>query len=98
MKDATLGGYIREHERPPAFEGCDGESYTVEIMLDPVSAEGSGAWCAYLFFLRWRDGAPVGHVESGYLSRGASEEEAREAVERMELHEVKALLDRLLSG
>ena len=35
--DLTLGGYLVEHSRPPAFEGVDGEPYTVsaEAEQDP---------------------------------------------------------------
>lgn len=105
MKDATLGGYLGEHERPPSFEGRDGGSYTVELMTEPVGGVGgvgggtaeAGPWRAYLLFVRWRGTEPVGHLESGYLSEGTSEREVREAVERMTLHAVKALLDDLIS-
>ncbi|MEE9245917.1 MAG: hypothetical protein V3U63_06920 [Gemmatimonadota bacterium] len=99
MKDATLGGYLGEHERPPSFEGRDGGSYTVELMAEPEgggTAE-AGPWRAYLLFVRWRGTEPIGHLESGYLSEGTSEREVREAVERMTLHAVKALLDDLIS-
>lgn len=97
MKDATLGGYLREHERPPAFEGPDGDSYTAEIMIDRMAAGETGAWCGYLFFLRWRGQEPVGHVESELLSEADTEEKARAAVEELTLHEVKGLLDRLIA-
>lgn len=97
MKDATLGGYLREHERPPAFAGPDGGMYTVEILTDS-RGEPAKRWYAYLFFLRWQGQEPVDHVETDYLSEGADEEEARTAVERLTLHEVKGLLDRLVAG
>lgn len=96
MKDATLGGYLREHERPPAFEGPDGESYTVDIMSERSGAEAEAPWCAYLFFVRWRGLEPVGHVESDYLSQAGSEAEARARLEKLTLHEVKGLLDELV--
>ncbi len=98
MRDATLGGYVREHERPPAFRGRDGDSYTVEIIADRSDGAGGGRWCAYLFFLRWRGQQPVGHVESEYLTYGETEEEARAGVERLTLKQVKDLLDRLVTG
>jgi hypothetical protein len=98
MKDATLGGYLREHERPPAFEGLDGDSYTVEIITDRPGPGDGGPWCAYLFFLRWQGQQPVGHVESDYLAWAGSEEEARAGVERLTLREVKDLLDKLVTG
>ncbi|KPK80851.1 MAG: hypothetical protein AMS25_08615 [Gemmatimonas sp. SM23_52] len=95
MKDATLGGYIREHERPPAFEGRDGDSYTVEIITE-LSDEGT--WCAYLFFLRWEGDEPIGHVESEYLVEAATEAAVRAEVGKLTLHEVRRVLDGLVSG
>jgi hypothetical protein len=96
MKDATLGGYLQEHERPPAFAGPEGDSYTVEIMTERAGLDEDGPWCAYLFFLRWQGEEPVGHVESGYLVEAESEEAARAALGRLTLHEVKDLLDKLV--
>jgi hypothetical protein len=98
MEDATLAGYRHEHERPPAFEGRDGLTYTVEVMTDRAGPGQQGSWCAYLFFLCWRGNAPVDHVESDFLSRAESESEARAAVEALTLHEVKGILDELVSG
>ena len=96
MRDATLGGYIEEHERPPAFQGADGHSYTVEIICEGGGAGVEGEWKAYLFFLRWRGGEPVGHVESDYLSEAAAEEDARAVLLQLSLHEVKQILDGLV--
>ncbi len=96
MKDATLGGYLREHERPPAFEAGAGDSYTVEIIMNRMGPNDSGPWGAYLFFLRWSGQEPVGHVESEFLSEAETEEEARAAVEELTLHQVKSVLDRLI--
>ena len=98
MKDATLGGYLHEHERPPAFEGSDGASYTVEIMVERAGPGEEGPWCGYLFFLRWEGKDPVGHVESGFLSRTDTEAEARAELEGLMLREVKELLDGLAPG
>lgn len=97
MEDATLGGYLHEHERPPAFEGPGGDSYTVEIMIDRAGSRSEGLWSGYLFFLKWRGSEPVGHLESGFLSEAETEEEARAALEKLTLHDVKRLLDRLVS-
>ncbi len=96
MKDATLGGYLREHERPPAFEAGAGDSYTVEIITNRMGLNESGLWGAYLFFLKWSGQEPVGHVESEFLSEAETEEEARAAVEELTLHQVKSVLDRLI--
>jgi len=95
----TLGGYTAVHDRPAAFEGSDGFSYSVEILAD----EDQGAtprWGAYLFFVKWaRIGAsaPQGHLESDVLVRGTTEAEARERVGAMKLSEVKAVLDELIA-
>ena len=97
MKDATLGGYLSEHERPPGFRARDGESYTVEIVSERAEGEAE-TWRAYLFFPRWAGGAVTGHVESDYLAEAATETEAREAVAGMRLEEVKRLLDTLVQN
>ena len=95
----TLGGYMAVHDRPAAFEGSDGFSYSVEILADD-DHQGADAWAGYLFFVRWaRIGAssPEGHLESGILSRGSTETEARERVGMMALNEVKRVLDELIA-
>lgn len=97
MKDATLGGYLGEHERPPAFEGREGDSYTVEIMVARAGSDESSRWSGYLFFVWWRDAEPIGHLESEFLSEDETEAGARAALEKLTLHEVKALLDELIS-
>jgi hypothetical protein len=68
-KDMTLGGYIEEHDRVPAFEGSDGQPYTIDI--DVVEEGGGfgvdrgaagapagdavaeGSFVAFLVFIRW---------------------------------------------
>lgn len=37
-KDMSLGGYVEEHDRVPAFEGSDGQPYTVDVDVEPVPA------------------------------------------------------------
>ena len=32
--EATIGGYAAVHDRPAAFEGSDGFSYSVEMMAE----------------------------------------------------------------
>jgi hypothetical protein len=99
----TLGGYTAVHDRPAAFEGSDGFSYSVEILADedPTAPGGGGdRWGAYLFFVKWaRIGAsaPEGHVESDVLARGATEEEARARVGALQLADVKLVLDALIA-
>lgn len=95
----TLGGYAAAHDRPAAFEGSDGFSYSVEILSDEDQTRGNEPWGAYLFFVKWaRIGAsaPEGHLESDVLARGTSEAEARERVGAMPLSDVKRVLDELI--
>jgi len=89
--DTTLGGYPAVHGRAPAFEGSDGEPYTVAIETEP-EADG---WAAYLVFVRWaRTGSAImGHLETGDLATGASEAEARAGLEALPLPRVREILD-----
>jgi hypothetical protein len=93
----TLGGYIAVHNRPAAFEGRDGASYSVEIITDADAGRGS-EFSSYILFIRWREGDPVasGHLETPYLSSGNTEEESRRPIEAMKLSEVRAELDKLI--
>jgi hypothetical protein len=96
--ETTIGGYAAVHDRPAAFEGSDGFSYSVEIMAEEAAAP-DGPWAAFFLFVKWaRLGAqsPEGHLESDYLARGATEPEARERLGRTSLDEVKRLLDALI--
>ena len=94
----TIGGYAAVHSRPAAFEGSDGMSYSVEIVVDETEIVGR-AYGAYLLFMRWRRiGAQgiEGHLETDYLAYGASEDAARASVGAMTLNDVKALLENLI--
>lgn len=93
----TIGGYIAVHDRPAAFEGSDGASYSVEIVTDE-SGDKDNPFAAYLLFVRWGHGDPVasGHLETEFLSFAASEEDARRAVGAMPLNDVKTRLDALI--
>jgi len=96
--ERTLGGYAAVHARPPAFEGRDGMSYSVEVLTDETG-EAARPYGAYLLFLRWRRiGASgvEGHLESDFLRWGASAAAARVEAEAMSLLEVKAVLDELV--
>jgi hypothetical protein len=94
VPDATLGGYIAEHNRPPAFEGVDGMPYTVSI-----EAERHGSlrqpWAGYLVFPRWADTGLgiVGHVETDVIANGRTEDEIRAMLGNLSLDRVKSLLD-----
>lgn len=93
VEDTTLGGYPAVHGRAPAFEGCDGEPYTVAVEAERVE-DGDG-WVAYLIFLRWSQtgSAVMGHIETGDLSRGANEQAARDELENYPLGRVREILD-----
>jgi len=94
----TLGGYIAVHDRPAAFEGSDGFSYSVEIVTDSTGDSGA-PFAAYLLFVRWaRIGAqsPEGHLETDYLTSGASEELARAALGAWKLDAVRSALETLI--
>jgi hypothetical protein len=96
--ESTIGGYMAVHDRPAAFEGSDGFSYSVEIMTDDTG-ERAQPWGAFFLFVKWsRIGAqtPEGHLESEYLVRGSSEDEARRRLGALSLGDVKELLDRLI--
>ena len=94
----TVGGYAAVHARPPAFEGADGMSYSVELCADETG-DAAAPWGAYLLFLRWRRvGEPgiAGHLETDFVVRGGSEAEVLGAIGRMPLRTVKASLDTLI--
>jgi hypothetical protein len=96
----TLGGYMAVHDRPAAFEGSDGFSYSAEIVADHTG-ETPAPYSAYLLFVRWaRIGAqsPEGHLETDYLARGATDAEARAQVGAWKLAQVKAALDQLIAA
>ena len=93
----TLGGYHAVHARPAAFEGKDGESYSVEIVIDE-SGDARTPYAAYLLFVRWGHGGSVaaGHLETEYLAFGADEAIVRDQVGLLLLNQVKQLLDQLI--
>jgi hypothetical protein len=94
----TIGGYAAVHARPAAFEGSDGMSYSVEIVVGDTG-DADRPFGAYFMFLRWRRiGAQgiEGHLETDYLAYGATEEEAQAAIGAMMLNDVKAILERLI--
>jgi hypothetical protein len=95
----TIGGYMAVHDRPAAFEGSDGASYSVEIVTD-VSGDLKQPFAGYLLFIRWRTGDPVasGHLETEFIAYGESEDEARALVGALPLNEVKARLDALIKA
>ena len=98
--ESTIGGYMAVHNRPAAFEGSDGFSYSVEILADEMG-DASGQWGAYFLFVKWsRIGAqsPEGHLETDFLLTAATEDDARNALGETSLDDVKSLLDRLIAA
>jgi hypothetical protein len=95
----TIGGYMAVHDRPAAFEGSDGASYSVEIVTD-ASGDKTRPFAAYLLFVRWRQGDPVasGHLETDFLAFADTEENASKLVGAMMLNEVKIRLDDLIKA
>jgi hypothetical protein len=96
----TIGGYIAVHDRPAAFEGSDGFSYSVEILAEQTNDGEPGRWEAFFLFVKWaRIGAqsPEGHLESDYVETGATEREALRRAGEMPLNLVKLLLDGLIA-
>ena len=94
----TIGGYAAVHARPAAFEGSDGMSYSVEIVVDDTEIVGR-PYGAYFMFLRWRrigSQGIEGHLETDYLAYGATEDAARDAIGAMSLSSVKNVLEELI--
>lgn len=93
VDETTLGGYSAVHGRAVAFEGGDGEPYTVAVETERTE-EGEG-WVGYFVFLRWAQtgSAVMGHMETGDLTRGATEAEVRAALEAYPLARVRSILD-----
>ncbi|HEX5179503.1 MAG TPA: hypothetical protein VFW04_09250 [Gemmatimonadaceae bacterium] len=96
--ERTLGGYTAVHARPPAFEGRDGRSYSVSIETD-ATGDAAAPVGAYLLFVQWSPGEPrvSGHLETDFLERAATEDEARERVGALPLERVREMLDALIA-
>lgn len=86
------------HNRPAAFEGRDGASYSVEIVADETG-DSAKPYAGYLLFVRWRAGDPVaaGHLETDYLDYGESQADAIAKVGALKLDQVRGALDNLIA-
>lgn len=95
----TVGGYTAVHARPPAFEGKDGTSYSVEVMTDETGDK-ANPWGGYLLFVKWQSGDPIasGHLETGFLYFARTENEARALTGAMKLNEAVEQLNALIAG
>lgn len=96
--DATLGGYFRVHDRPPAYEGPDGHPYTVSVEVEKT-ANLRTPFAGYLVFPRWAQTGVgiVGHVETPTLAEGATSDEVTEVIGRTSLAEVQRLLEEAIA-
>jgi hypothetical protein len=94
----TVGGYTLVHARPPAFEGKDGVSYSVEVMTDDTG-DPARPWAGYLLFVKWQSGDPVasGHLETDYLVFANDEKEAHAKMGAMQLNDALAELNKLIA-
>jgi hypothetical protein len=92
--DVTFLGYLETHDRVPAFEGADGQPYTVDIDAEETH-DPERPWAAFLVFVRWAaTGAGImGHVTSGDVAHGATEDDARTAALQLTLYQLKSELD-----
>ncbi len=92
--DITFFGYVETHDRVPAFEGSDGQPYSVDIDTE-ATGDPSCPWVAFLVFVRWAEtGAGImGHVTSRDVAHGETEDEARMAALDLTLYELKQELD-----
>lgn len=96
--DLTLGGYLAEHDRPPAFEGSDGQPYTVAVEVEETG-DPARPYVAFLIFLRWAaTGAGImEHLESDDVAAGTTPTDAEHAALDLSLYEVKAILDQTIA-
>ena len=97
--ERTLGGYMAVHSRPAGFEGRDGRSYSVSIETDETG-DASAPMGAYLLFVEWTPGEPrvSGHLETDFLERASTGDEAAARVGAMPLERARELLDGLVAA
>lgn len=95
--DVTFVGYVETHDRVPAFEGSDGQPYSVDIDTEETG-DPARPWASFLVFVRWAEtGAGImGHVTSGDVAYGATEDDARTAALELTLYQLKAELDQAI--
>jgi hypothetical protein len=95
--DGSLGGYLRHHSRPPAFEGPDGYPYTVSVEVEQ-SPDLAAPYLGYLVFPRWAESGAgiIGHIETPIILRGKSQEDVERTLGALTLPEVRSLLDEAL--
>ena len=89
-----MGGYLKEHSRPPAFEGLDAQPYTVSMEVEQTGNLRT-PYRGFLVFPRWAETGLgiVGHVETEMLADGRSPEDIESRLGALTLDEVKRHLD-----
>ena len=94
VPDATLGGYLDTHDRPPAFEGADGHPYTVSLEVEQTP-DLRAPYVGYLVFPRWAANGlgVIGHVQTPVLCRERGRPGAEGRLRELSLDRVKSLLD-----
>lgn len=95
----TIGGYRLVHDRPAAFEGSDGMSYSVELLAEETGEPGR-AWGACLLFLRWKrigEQGIEGHLETDWLAHGDTADDALERLSAWPLSAAREQLEALLA-
>lgn len=94
VPDATLGGYLDTHDRPPAFEGTDGHPYTVSLEVEQTP-DLRAPYVGYLVFPRWAATGlgVIGHVQTPVLCREQGRAAAEGSLRELSLDRVKSLLD-----
>lgn len=93
-EDGTLGGYLKVHNRPPAYDGPDGHPYTVSVEVERTGNLLT-PYLGYLVFPRWAQTGVgiVGHVETPTLVECRSQAEAEERLGSLTLLEVQEHLE-----
>lgn len=94
VPDATLGGYLDTHDRPPAFEGADGHPYTVSLEVEQTP-DLRAPYVGYLVFPRWAATGlgVIGHVQTPVLCHERGRAAAEGRLRDLSLDRVKSLLD-----
>ena len=94
VPDVTLGGYFETHDRPPGFDGADGQPYSVSMEVEKVASL-KAPFVGYLVFPRWAETGlgVVGHVQTPVLLEGRTHEEVEGALGELSLYRTKELLD-----
>ena len=98
--ETTVGGYAAVHSRPAALEGRDGMSYSLDLLSD-ATGDPTKPFGAYLIFVQWsRMGAQKaeGHLETDFLTWGASADEAEQVLRTMTLEQAQRALDTLIAA